>query len=175
MVICISELCVDHHQSAPRKDGRSFKEGVMDHFSKKIFQELEEMQQQTGRMLRNMSLARMVPMGDRCWQPPVDIYEAESEIYLYFDLAGVGRSDFEVVVGEHQVRVSGRRQLPAQGSIACVHQLEIELGRFERTVSLPSVVDVDRADSSYVDGILMITLPKRQRKTRVRIQVQEGE
>ena len=175
MVICISELCTGHHQSARTKDGRSFKEGVMDHFSKKIFQELEEMQQQTGRMLRNMSLARMVPMGDRRWQPPVDIYEAESEIYLYFDLAGVDRRDFEVVVGEHQVRVSGRRQLPAQGSIACVHQLEIELGRFERTVSLPAVVDVDGADSTYTDGILMITLPKRQKKTRVRIQVQEGE
>ncbi|HEB69068.1 MAG TPA: Hsp20/alpha crystallin family protein [Desulfobulbus sp.] len=147
----------------------------MDHFSKKIFQELEEMQQQTGRMLRNMSLARMVPMGDRLWQPPVDIYEAASEIYIYFDLAGVDRSAFEVLVGEHQVRVSGRRQLPAQGSIACVHQLEIELGRFERTVSLPSVVDVAGANSSYTDGILMITLPKRQKKVRVRIQVREGE
>lgn len=147
----------------------------MDHFSEKIFQELEEMQQQTGRMLRNMSLARMVPMVDRRWQPPVDIYEAETEIYLYFDLAGVDRSAFEVVVGEHQVRVGGRRQLPAQGSIACVHQLEIELGRFERTVVLPSVVDVEGAVSTYTDGILMITLPKRQKKARVRIQVQEGE
>jgi HSP20 family protein len=146
----------------------------MDRFSKKIFQELEEMQQQTGRMLRNMSLARMVPMESGCWKPPADIYEAESEIYIYFDLSGVDRESFEVVVGEHQVRVEGIRGLPAQGSIACVHQLEIELGRFERTVTLPAVVDVDRADSSYTNGILMIILPKRRRKGRVQIQVQEG-
>jgi len=147
----------------------------MDHFSKKIFQELEAMQQQTGRMLRNMSLAQVVPMGSRHWQPPVDIYEAEAELYIYFDLAGVGRRDFEVNVDEHQIRVSGCRQLPAQGAIACVHQLEIELGRFERTVSLPSVIDVDKVNSSYVDGILMVTLPKRRKKDRVRIVVQEGE
>ncbi len=147
----------------------------MDRFSKKIFQELEEMQQQTGRMLRNMSLGRMMPMGSSRWQPPADIYEAETEVYIYFDLAGVEPGTLEVVAGEHQLRVSGNRQLPAQGSIACVHQLEIEFGRFERTVSLPSVVDVDQADSSYSDGILMITLPKRQKKGRIQIQVHEGE
>lgn len=147
----------------------------MDHFSKKILQELEEMQQQTGRMLRNMSLTQMVPMERGRWQPAADIYEAATEIYVYFDLAGVEQGSFEVVVGTHQVRVSGSRQLPAHGSVACVHQLEIELGWFERTVHLPAVVEVDQATSSYLDGILMITLPKQQKKGRVRIQVQLGE
>jgi HSP20 family protein len=155
-------------------DRRQFQEAIMDRFSKRIFQELDDMQHQTGRMLRNMSLARMVPMESGCWRPSADIYEAESEIYVYFDLSGVERENFEVVVGEHQVRVAGSRQLPTQGSIACVHQLEIELGRFERTVSLPSVVDVNRADSTYVNGILMVTMPKRQKRGRIQIQVQEG-
>jgi len=159
---------------AVKADEHRPEEGKMDRFSKKVFQELEEIQHQTGRMLRNMSLARMVSMESGCWQPPADIYEAEAEIYVYFDLSGVESECFEVVVAEYQVRVAGRRQLPAQGSIACVHQLEIELGRFERTIPLPSVIDVDRADSSYANGILMITLPKRQQKGRVRIQVQEG-
>ncbi len=147
----------------------------MDRFSKKLVQELEAMQQQTGRMLRNMSLARMVPVESGYWQPPADIYEAEAEIYIYFDLAGVVLDDFEVIVGEHQVHINGIRQLPVQGAIACVHQLEIEIGRFERILSLPAVVDVDGATSSYSDGILMLTLPKRQKKSRVCIQVHGGE
>ncbi|HHB76415.1 MAG TPA: Hsp20/alpha crystallin family protein [Desulfobulbus sp.] len=147
----------------------------MDRLSKKLVKELEAMQQQTGRMLRNMSLARMVPVESGRWQPPADIYEAEKELYIYFDLAGVELDTFEVVVGEHQVHVSGSRQLPVHGSIACVHQLEIELGRFERVVPLPFVVDVDKADSAYTDGILMLTLPKRQKKGRVQIRVRGGE
>ena len=147
----------------------------MDRFSKKLVQELEATQQQTGRMLRNMSLARMVPVESGYWQPPADIYEAETEIYIYFDLAGVVLDNFEVIVGEHQVHINGIRQLPVQGTIACVHQLEIEIGRFERILSLPAVVDVDRATSSYSDGILMLTLPKRQKKSRVCIQVHGGE
>ena len=147
----------------------------MDRFSKKLVQELEAMQQQTGRMLRNMSLTRMVPVESGYWQPPADIYEAEAEIYIYFDLAGVMLDNFEVIVGEHQVHINGFRQLPVQGAIACVHQREIEIGRFERILSLPAVVDVDGATSSYSDGILMLSLPKRQKKSRVCIQVHGGE
>lgn len=154
---------------------RSPEEEAMDRFSKKILQELEEMQQQTGRMLRNMSLSRMMPMESRHWQPAADVYEAETDIFIYFDLAGVEPETLEVVVGEHQLRLSGNRQLPSQGSIACIHQLEIELGRFERTLSLPSLVDVDRTVSSYTDGILTITLPKKEKKGRIRIRVQGGE
>ncbi len=146
----------------------------MDRFSKKLVQELEAMQQQSGRMLRNMSLARMVPVESGYWQPPADIYEAETEIYIYFDLAGVALDNFEVIVGEHQVHINGIRQLPVHGSIACVHQLEIETGRFERVIPLPAVVDVDGAVSSYADGILMLTLPKRRKKGRVCIRVHAG-
>lgn len=147
----------------------------MDRLNKKLVRELEAMQQQTGRMLRNMSLARMVPVESGHWQPPADIYEAETEIHVYFDLAGVEPGTLEVIVGEQQVRISGRRRLPSQGAIACVHQLEIELGRFERTVSLPAVVDVDRTASSYTEGILVIILPKRRKKGRICIQVQGEE
>ncbi len=147
----------------------------MDRFSEKLVQELEAMQQQTGRMLRNMSLAGMVPMESGCWQPPADIYEAEREIYIYFDLAGVVLDNLEVIVGEHQVHINGVRQLPVHGAIACVHQLEIEIGRFERVLSLPAVVDVDGAVSSYSDGFLILTLPKRRKKGRVCIHVHGGE
>ncbi len=147
----------------------------MDRFSEKLVQELEAMQQQTGRMLRNMSLARMVSMERGCWQPPADIYEAETEIYIYFDLAGVVLDNLEVIVGEHQVHITGARQLPVHGTIACVHQLEIEIGRFERILSLPAVVDVDGAISSYSEGFLILTLPKRRKKGRVCIQVHGGE
>lgn len=147
----------------------------MDPFSKKLFKELEQMQQQTGRMLRSMSLSRMMPMDPGNWQPPVDIYEAEQEIYVYVDLAGAERETLQVTVDEQRLLISGRRQLPAQKSIACIHQLEIELGDFRRTVVLPSRVDVERADSTYTNGILVVTLPKRLKAGKVNIRINPGE
>lgn len=147
----------------------------MDPLSKKLFKELEQMQQQTGRMLRNMSISRMMPMGGAVWEPPVDIYEAEQELYVYFDIAGANRDQLQVTVDEGRLIVSGKRQLPPQGSIACIHQLELELGEFQRTVMLPAQVDVDNVSSSYTDGILVVVLPKRVRKGKVNIEITPGE
>jgi HSP20 family protein len=138
----------------------------MDPFSKKLLEELEQMQQ-TGRILRSMSLTRMMPLESGGWQPAMDIYEAEDRIFVYADLAGVTADSLQVTVTDQQLQVSGVRELPTAEAIACIHQLEIELGAFQRTVTLPAVVDVDRVQSAYSGGILAVTLPKRARKGRV--------
>lgn len=147
----------------------------MDPFSKKLLEELEQMQQHTGRILRTMSLPRMMPMDAGGWQPAVDIYEAESSIFVYAELAGALADSLKVTVDGQQLGISGLRQLPAHQSIACIHQLEIELGHFQRTLTLPSAVEMEGVESTYVNGMLMVTLPKRVRKGKVTIRITPGE
>ncbi|NLX19127.1 MAG: Hsp20/alpha crystallin family protein [Desulfobulbus sp.] len=147
----------------------------MDPFSKKLLEELEQMQQHTGRILRSMSLTRMMTIETGGWQPPVDIYEAEDCIYVYAELAGVITESLRVIIDGRQLRISGTRQLPAHQSIACVHQLEIELGDFQRTLTLPSAVEPDAVSSSCTNGLLTVTLPKRIRKGKVSIRIIPGE
>jgi len=147
----------------------------MDPFSKKLLEELEQMQQHTGRILRSMSLSRMMPMETDGWQPAVDIYEAEAYVYVYAELAGAVSDSLRVTVDGQQLRISGVRQLPPHQSIACIHQLEIELGAFQRTLPLPSAVEIEGVESAYSNGILMVTLPKRTRKGRVTIRITPGE
>ena len=147
----------------------------MDPFSKKLLEELEQMQQHTGRILRSMSLSRMMPMEADGWQPAVDMYEAENVLYVYAELAGVVSDTLQVTVDGQQLRISGLRQLPPHQSIACIHQLEIELGSFQRTLPLPSAVEVEGVESTYTNGILVVTLPKQTRKGRVTIRITPGE
>ena len=147
----------------------------MDSLSRKLMKELEAMQQQTGRMLRNMSLARSMSFESGQWQPAVDIYESSDEIIIYCELAGTDKESFSVIVDETQVRIAGIRKLPKHETIACVHQLEIELGQFSRGVSLPCPVDVDQVSSAYANGILTISLPKKQSKGRVNITITSGD
>ena len=146
----------------------------MDSFSKKLIAQLEEMER-AGRRLRDMSIARMTPYTSAGWQPPVDIYEAEDALYIYVDLAGVDKQSLSVVADERQIRIKGVRNLPPQQSIACVHQLEIELGAFDRAIPLPATVAVDRVSSVYTDGILVITLPKSNKTCNVEIRIIQGE
>jgi HSP20 family protein len=148
---------------------------LMDPFSKKLLEELEQMQQHTGRILRSRSLARMMPVGSEGWQPAVDIYEANGFIHVYAELAGVVSDSLRVTVDGLQLQIGGVRQLPSHRSIACIHQLEIELGSFQRALTLPSAVEVEGVESSYINGILLVTLPKQTRKSRVTIRVTPGE
>lgn len=147
----------------------------MDSLNKKIMKEIEEMQHHTSRMLRNMSLARMLPFESGSCRPHVDVYESEGEIFIYFDLAGADSASLSVVADDKQVRVSGRRELPASTPIACVHQLEIELGSFDRVVPLPTTVDVDLVTSTYKNGILVISLPKKQKRGKVNVTITSDE
>nr|WP_320009841.1 Hsp20/alpha crystallin family protein [uncultured Desulfobulbus sp.] len=147
----------------------------MDPFSKKLLKELEQMQQHTGRILRTMSLPRMMSTDGGGWQPAVDIYEAEDSIYVHAELAGVVTESLKVTVDGQRISISGLRQLPDHQSIACIHQLEIELGAFQRTLTLPAAVEVEAVESTYVNGMLMVTLPKRVRKGKVTIRITPGE
>jgi len=147
----------------------------LDSLNKKLLKELEEMQLHTGRMLRNMSIARMTSPGSASWNPPVDIYESEGEFCVYVDLAGANRESLSLIAAENQLRFYGNRQLPSKKTIDCVHQLEIELGSFDRTVTLPGSIEVDQVSSTYAEGILTVVLPKKKRKNKVNITISTGE
>lgn len=147
----------------------------MDPLEKKLFKELELMQNKTGRMLRSMAVSRMMPMDSGGWQPPVDIYEAASELYVCVDLAGVEPRALEVTVDQKQLVISGKRQLPIAQTVVCVHQLEIELGSFSRTIALPAGIDIDSVRSTYSQGILVVTLPMQGEQGKVNIVIESGE
>ncbi len=146
----------------------------MDPISRRLLEELEQMRRRTGRAVRGISLARMMPMESSGWRPSVDIYESEDQVAVYADLAGVTAESLRVAVEGRKLHISGTRHLPAHPAVACVHQLEIELGEFRRTVILPSAVDADRVESVYKNGLLMVVLPKRMRQGKVRIRIAAG-
>ena len=105
----------------------------------------------------------------------MDVYESEGELFVYFDLAGVDNESLILTVDERHIRIKGVRRLPPQPSIACVHQLEIEMGSFDRTVSLPAGVEVNQVSSVYSEGILVVTLPKRKQTCKIQIRIIPGE
>ena len=84
----------------------------MDRFSKNVLKELAQMHlQQSGRVVRSMSIARMIPAGGSGWQPAVDIYEAEGAFLLYAEIAGATAETLEVAVDATSIHIRGLRQL----------------------------------------------------------------
>jgi HSP20 family protein len=134
---------------------------MMDEFDRRILEEFKELERQMGRMLRTTSLSRMVPMtSGGGWQPAVDIYETTDTIIILMDTAGIDVSNLAITAENKRITVEGRRNLPKRGNVCCIHQLEIEMGYFKRTISFPVPVNFEEPAFNCQNGILEIRLPK---------------
>jgi len=141
---------------------------MMDDFDRRILEEFKELERQMGRMLRSTSLSRMIPMtSSEGWQPAVDVYETTDDIIVLMDTAGIDMNNIAITAENKRITVEGRRNLPKRGNVCCIHQLEIEMGYFKRTISFPVSVKFVEPAFSCQNGILEIRLPKETKSCPV--------
>jgi len=107
------------------------------------------------------------------WQPDVDVFETENDLQVRVELAGVPNEDLRVTVDANVLRISGERAPSSAAEVTRLHQMEIASGPFERRISLPARIDQERLSARLADGVLSVTLGKRQPRHR-RVEV-EGE
>jgi HSP20 family protein len=93
------------------------------------------------------------------WEPPVDIFENDLELWIVVALPGVEQNDLQVSLDTRTLRVAGQRRLPAVTRTATLRRLEIPHGRFERHIVLPRASLV-LGRSELVNGCLVICLKK---------------
>jgi HSP20 family molecular chaperone IbpA len=93
------------------------------------------------------------------WEPPADVFETQSEIWVLVVLPGVAPESVQVELFQNDVTVCGERALPPAFRTAVVHRLEIPHGRFERRVALPPG-RYELARKELVHGCLFLGLTK---------------
>ena len=96
------------------------------------------------------------------WAPAVDIYEHEGNIVLKAELPGIDPKDVDVRLENNTLTLRGERQLDNEVKQESYHRVERAYGAFTRSFTLPSVVDQDKIKADYKDGVLKVTLPKRE-------------
>jgi len=97
-----------------------------------------------------------------CWFPAVDILETSDAYIVRAELPGVGKENIKIeVVGRHLV-ISGVRIEQSEINSAAYRTVERVEGYFERRLTMPSSIDVDKARARYVDGLLDLYLPKAE-------------
>ena len=87
---------------------------------------------------------------------PVDLYEDKDNAYVRAELPGVTRDDINVEYADGNLTLTASRKTSAgkgdEGSVASL----------SRSVSLPETVLADKASASFENGVLTITLPKKE-------------
>jgi HSP20 family protein len=101
-------------------------------------------------------------LSTRTWAPPVDIYETENDIVLKAELPGVDPKDVEVKVEDNTLYMKGERKFEKEVKNESYHRVERSYGSFARSFSLPNSISTDKVKAEFKDGLLTLTLPKRE-------------
>ncbi|MGA2475834.1 MAG: Hsp20/alpha crystallin family protein [Terriglobia bacterium] len=98
----------------------------------------------------------------RAWAPPVDIYETEDAIVLKAELPGIDPKDVEVRVEDNTLYLKGERNYEKEVNEQNYHRIERSYGSFARSFSLPNSISAEKVKAEYKDGLLTLTMPKRE-------------
>ena len=98
------------------------------------------------------------------FSPQVDIAESEREFEIQLHVPGMNKADFNIDLNKDQITISGERKFENEKKEKNFHSVESYFGSFNRTFYLPDVINKEKVDASYQDGILTITLPKDEKK-----------
>ena len=96
------------------------------------------------------------------WRPAVDIEETEEAVVLTADLPGVDEKDIEITVHEGVLLLSGKRESVVDEETGTSLYRERTHGSFFRRFRLGRKVDAEQIAATYRNGVLTVTLPKRE-------------
>ncbi|MBI4093726.1 Hsp20/alpha crystallin family protein [Candidatus Kaiserbacteria bacterium] len=101
----------------------------------------------------------------------VDVYQTPDAIVVKALIAGVHPNSIDIALTREMLTISGTREDEREVDEEHYFQRELYWGSFSRTILLPEEVDVDLAEASERHGVLMIRLPKVNKKRQAKLKV----
>src|SRR5437588_4053100 len=136
------------------------------------FRDLRALQDEVNRQFTgNMARFDDEGIARGSWSPSVDIYENKDQIVLEAELPGMKREDFDLSVENNIITLRGERHFEKSDETDNYHRVERSYGSFTRSFTLPNTVSGEGAVADYRNGVLRVTLPKREETKARRIEV----
>ena len=137
------------------------------------FRELRSLQDEMTRLFTGVMPAsgNREEMAHGSWIPSVDIYEDKERLILEADLPGMTRDDFELSVENNVITLRGERKFEKKTDGENYHRVERSYGAFTRSFTLPQTVTADGATADFENGILRVSLPKREETKARKIEI----
>jgi HSP20 family protein len=139
-----------------------------------IRREMAQLQREMNRMTRR-ALGGTSRRQGRIF-PSIIISATDDRLVLRAEIPGMKLDDFDITVSSDTLTVQGTRTTGEELAGGWYHRRERRSGAFSRAVRLPAEVDGDRAEASYLAGVLAISLPLKEpaKPQEIPVQVVEG-
>jgi HSP20 family protein len=104
------------------------------------------------------------------WSPALDLYQNNDNVIARVELPGMRKEDIEISLHDGMLTINGERKSEtSEGEKA--ERTERYVGKFRRSIALPTQVDANKVSANYRDGILTVTLPKAEEAKPKQIKV----
>jgi HSP20 family protein len=101
----------------------------------------------------------------------VDVYQTSDMIIIKSMIAGVRPEDLDISITRDLVVISGKREEERTIKEEDYYARELYWGSFSRTIQLPEEIDVDEAEAVEKHGLLILKLPKLDKKRQSKLKV----
>jgi HSP20 family protein len=98
----------------------------------------------------------------RPWTPAVDILETGNELILKADIPDVEMKDVKVEIEDGTLSIKGQRHFEGEKKDRGYHRIERSYGSFARYFTVPESIDTEKVAAEYKNGVLTVTLPKKE-------------
>jgi HSP20 family protein len=144
------------------------------------FSELTSLQSRVNQLLNqsfpSLGIGRAAeqPLTFSNFMPPVDVYEDEHNITVQAELPGINEKDVDVRLENNVLTLSGERRMENEQKQENFHRVERSYGRFTRSFVLPSSADPERIHAQFENGVLKVTIAKREEAKPKQIKIGVG-
>ncbi|CAN5608737.1 Hsp20/alpha crystallin family protein [soil metagenome] len=108
------------------------------------------------------------------WHPSVDIFENKDQILLEAELPGMKVEDVDISFENNVLTLHGERRFEKKDESDNFHRVERSYGSFTRSFTLPPTVSSENANAEFENGVLRLTLAKREEAKPRRIEIKAG-
>lgn len=96
------------------------------------------------------------------WAPLCDIYETDKEIVIKAELPELKKEDVTVSLEANVLTIRGERKFEEENKRENYHRIERRYGEFLRSFTLPLYIEPEKINAEFKEGVLRVTLPKRE-------------
>jgi HSP20 family protein len=135
------------------------------------FRGAASLQDQVNRLFNDVLERRGEESSLTAWAPAVDIYETEYELMVKADLPDVDPKDLDIRVENNILTIRGERKFEKKVNEQNYLRVERAYGSFARSFTLANTVNSDAIKAEYQNGVLTLTIPKKEEAKPKQIKV----
>jgi HSP20 family protein len=102
------------------------------------------------------------------WMPQIEVLQTNGDLMVKAELPGLTKDDVKVELTDEALTISGERKEEKEEKREGFYRSERNYGRFYRQIPLPEGVKTDKANATFRNGVLEVTVPVTKRESKAR-------